>query len=217
MRKEYTIKELTQILGCSRTAIVKKIKEDGDNPSVKRYKNRYEVVISNGQMAILMDDADLEREKSMSRGVNNVLSNGYNTAENDDIIDVEPEKEKNISNELYNFTERYIENLKTLHQHMYNEVLERDKKILLLTTTEETQKKEYLKVTSENIALKKRNTVLTVLLGVTSLVLVGFVTFYITYTILHNTLVTSQEDSAQKKEHAQQEIIIPVEHARVTK
>ena len=134
MRKEYSINELAQILGCSRTAIVKKIKPDGDNPGVERYKNRYDVVISNGIKAILLDENELEQEKACSRGFKTVTNNGVNQVESEAVNDVEPEKEKNVSSELYNFTERYIDNLKTLHQHMYNEVLERDKKILLLST-----------------------------------------------------------------------------------
>ena len=44
MRKAYVIRELQEILGVSRTAIVKKIKSDDDNPVIRRYKNRYEVV-----------------------------------------------------------------------------------------------------------------------------------------------------------------------------
>lgn len=68
MRKEYTINELTEIFGCSRTAIVKKIKPDENNPVIKRYKGVYDVVTSNGSIAILFDDEDLEHEKSLSRG-----------------------------------------------------------------------------------------------------------------------------------------------------
>ena len=225
MRKEYSINELAQILGCSRTAIVKKIKPDGDNPGVERYKNRYDVVISNGIKAILLDENELEQEKACSRGFKTVTNNGVNQVESEAVNDVEPKKDKNVSSELYNFTERYIDNLKTLHQHMYNEVLERDKKILLLSTSEETQKKEYLKISSENVALKKRNTMLVVMLGVVSIVLICFITFGITYAVLHKTVAepvdTIEEVMTQKKDHAQQEVPEnpkqPVKHGGVTK
>lgn len=204
MRKEYTINELANILGCSRTAIVKKIKASGDNSGIERYKNRYDVVISNGIKAILLDEQELEEEKACSRGFKTVANNSVNQAVNEDVIDIEPEKEENTSNELYNFTKRYIDDLKTLHQYMYNEVLERDKKILLLTTSEDTHKKEFLKLSTENVTLKKRNTMLTVALSVITVVLVCFITFYVTFITLHDTFAAPVDTDIQKKEQIQQ-------------
>ena len=206
MRKEYTINELASILGCSRTAITKKIKEDESAPGVKRYKERYEVTQKNGQMAILLDDEDLEHEKSMSKGFNNVSQQGYNTQENEDIIDIEPENKRNKTEELINFTERYIDRFTTLQETMYNELKERDKQILLLTTSEKDKQEEYLKTVAENKTLKSRNTVLKVLLGVIVTVLICFITFFITYVTFSNT-VSEEENSDTKKEHVQVEII----------
>ena len=90
MKKEYTIKELQEIFGCSRTAIIKKIKTVGDNTELKRYKGRYEVTQKDGQIAIIFDDWELEEEKRLSKGMGSVSNNGDNTAQNDDIIDIEP-------------------------------------------------------------------------------------------------------------------------------
>ena len=180
MQKEYTIKELTLILGCSRTAIVKKIKPDEHNTGVKRYKDRYEVTQKDGQMAIIFDDAELEEEKRLSKGFNTVTSNGYNTIQNDDIIDIEPEIKPNKQDDIINFTERYIERYTTLQETMYNELKERDKQILLLTTSENAKEQEYLKTVAENKTLKQRNTVLLVMLGVIVTVLICVITYCIT-------------------------------------
>lgn len=187
MKKEYTIKELQSIFGCSRTAIVKKIKEDVNNPGVKRYKDRYEVVTSNGQMAIIFDDEDLEHEKRLSKGMAQVSSNGYNTAENDNIIDIEPNVTNSKEDKLLDFTKRYIEDYTTLQKTFYDEMRERDKQILLLTTSENNKQTEYLQTIAENKTLKKRNTVLLVITGVAITVLICFITFFVTYITLHNT------------------------------
>lgn len=184
MQKEYTIKELQQILGCSRTAIVKKIKPDEHNTGVKRYKDRYEVTQKDGQMAIIFDDAELEEEKRLSKGFNTVTSNGYNTIQNEDIIDIEPEIKPNKQDDIINFTERYIERYTTLQETMYNELKERDKQILLLTTSENAKEQEYLKTIAENKTLKQRNTVLLVMLGVIVTVLICVITYCITVTTL---------------------------------
>ena len=180
MQKAYTIKELQTIFGCSRTAIVKKIKDDSDNTGVKRYKERYEVTTKDGQMAILFEDTELEEEKRLSRGFNTVSSNGDNTAQNEDIIDIEPDNKENKQDDLLNFTERYIERYTTLQETMYNELKERDKQILLLTTSENAKEQEYLKTVAENKTLKARNTLLMVILGVIVTVLICVITYYVT-------------------------------------
>lgn len=187
MKKEYTIKELTLILGCSRTAIVKKIKPDANNTDIKRYKERYEVTQKDGQMAIIFDDAELEEEKRLSKGFNTVTNNGYNTVQSEDIIDIEPEIKSNKQDDLINFTERYIERYTTLQETMYNELKERDKQILLLTTSENAKEQEYLKTVAENKTLKQRNTVLLVILGVIVTVLICVITYCVTVmTVSHN-------------------------------
>lgn len=162
MRKEYSINDLAQILGCSRTAIVKKIKPDGDNPGVERYKNRYDVVISNGIKAILLDEQELEAEKACSRGFKTVTNNGVNSVESNDIIDIEPEKEKISASEVLNFTERYIKDFKTFQETTYNEMRnlakERDEaksQIYLLTDSEKRKEDALIQTLSENVTLKK--------------------------------------------------------------
>lgn len=201
MKKEYTINELASILGCSRTAVVKKIKPDEDNPVIKRYKGRYEIGSSNGQMTIILDDIDLEHEKRLSRGVNNVSNKTGYTKEDNDVIDVEPENETKQNDTLIEFTNRYIEQFTTFQKEMYNELKQRDNQILLLTTTEKTKENEYLIAKAENTTLKKRNTILTVLLSVAVTVLICFITFYVT----SSTLTQNDSQGDIKKEHVQQE------------
>lgn len=200
MRKEYTIKELQSIFGCSRTAIVKKIKTTGDNTDSKRYKDRYEVSTKDGQMVILFEDWELEEEKRLSRGMQSVSNNGDNTPQNEDIIDIEPTQTEIKPNEYIEFTNRYIERYTTLQETMYNELMERDKKILLLTTSENHKQEEYIKTVAENKTLKFRNTILTVLLGIAITVLVCSITYCITVT----TLINNGDNQEIKKEHAQE-------------
>lgn len=212
MRKEYTIKELTEILGCSRTAIVKKIVTD-DNTGVRRYKNRYEVVSYNGQMAIIFDDFELEQEKKLSRGMGSVTNNGYNTSKNDDVIDVEPIVNESNKNELYEFTERYMQQFVTF-QETTNETilnLERQKmamenQIKLIEDHQLQEKAEQTKTIEENKKLKKSNKVLAVLLGVATIVLVCFITYIITSNTLANNEVNTMENVSEsvKKEVIQQ-------------
>ena len=180
MKKEYTIKELQEIFGCSRTAIIKKIKTVGDNTELKRYKGRYEVTQKDGQIAIIFDDWELEEEKRLSKGMGSVSNNGDNTAQNDDIIDIEPNFTEPKQNEIISLTERYIERFTTLQETMYNELRERDKQILLLTTSENSKQQEYLRTVAENKTLKIRNTIYKVLLGIMITVLLCVITYCVT-------------------------------------
>lgn len=195
MKKEYSLQELANILGCSRTAIAKKIKPDNNNPDSKRFKNRYEVVTKDGKMFIILDDSDLEEEKRLSKGFNNVMSNSFDTPETENIIDIEPIKQENTIDKVFNFTERYINDFTTFQKEMYNELQQRDKQVLLLTTAENTAKNEYLQVVAENKTLKKRNVIITVCLTVTITLLIvtigGFITF-INYT---NNVPTPEQNS----------------------
>lgn len=197
MRKEYLINDLAEILGCSRTAIVKKIVEDKET-GLKRYRNRYDVVMYKGQQAILLDDEDLENEKSMSRGYKNVARNVNNHATNDDVIDVEPIKQEPNAETVLNFTERYINELKNLSETKNN----LEKQVLLLEDSQKRSDAEYQKTRTENVTLKRRNTILTVALGVVITLLMCFVTFYITFMALHNTNEnvgeTLQKNTAQE-------------------
>lgn len=200
MRKEYTIKELTEILGCSRTAIVKKIVTD-DNTGIRRYKNRYNVVSYNGQMAIIFEDFELEQEKKLSRGMGSVTNNGYNTSKNEDVIDVDPIVNESNKNELYEFTERYMQQFVTF-QETTNETilnLERQKlamenQIKLIEDHQLQEKAEQTKTIEENKKLKKSNRVLAVLLGVAVIVLVVFATYIITTNTLANNEVNTLEN-----------------------
>lgn len=210
MKKAYVIRELQEILGVSRTAIVKKIKSDDVNPVIRRYKNRYEVVDKDGQMAIMFDDWELEEEKRLSKGMASVLNNGDNMPTNDDIIDIEPNVTKMKQNEIYNFTERYIERFTTLQETMYNELKERDKQILLLTTSENAKQEEYLKTKAENKTLKLRNTVYKVLIGVLAIVLVCVITYCVTSITLNNT----PQEEIEQKNPAQQEVPVKPEKVK---
>lgn len=219
MKKEYTIKELTDILGCSRTAIVKKIKEHPDKPGVRMYRERYEVVTHNNQMAILLDDIDLEHEKRLSQGVNSVTQQSVDTQENGDYIDVEPVKEASSQPNLLEFAERYMERYNTLQETLHNTILEfndtikeKDDQIKLLTTSENIKQSEHLRVEAENktlrinnTTLKKHNLVLTVSLGVVITVLLIFVTVLITYMTLtsHFDNQDIKKEPIQKIEQAQ--------------
>lgn len=204
MRKEYTINELASILGCSRTAVVKKIKQDENNPDIRRYKGRYDVGVTNGQITILMDDADLEHEKKLSKGFNTGNNNTVTNAQSDDVIDVEPEKETNTNNLYMEFTNRYIEQFTTFQKDMYNELKQRDNQILLLTTSEKTKEQEYLRAQAENKSLRLRNRVLTVLTGIIITVLLIWITVFVTINTIQSNDTSNSDvtvtQEIQKKE-----------------
>lgn len=195
MRKEYSLQELANILGCSRTAIAKKIKPDNNNPDSKRFKNRYEVVTKYGKMFIVLDDSDLEEEKRLSKGFNNVMSNSFDTPETENIIDIEPIKQENTMDKVFNFTERYINDFTTFQKEMYNELQQRDKQVLLLTTAENTAKNEYLQIVAENKTLKKRNVIITVCLTVTITLLIVLIGGFITFIYYSNNVSTPEQNS----------------------
>lgn len=160
-KKSYSIKELSTILGCSVTAVQKKIKADVSNNGIKRYKNRYDVIENDGKMRILLTDEELEQEKRLSKGFNKGAETSYKTADNEDIIDVEPIKYANKQMETYNLTERYIERFETTFKEFYNELRERDKQVLLITTSEQQKEYAYAKANSDNKLLSDSNKILT--------------------------------------------------------
>lgn len=188
IKREYSVQELADILGCSRPAIAKKIKVVDSVTGTKRYKNRFEVVTNEGKMFILLDDNELEEEKRLSKGFSNVSNNGYETPKNDDIIDVEVEKIQSQQNQVFEFTERYIERFATLQKDFYNELQQRDKQILLLTTSENSSKNEIYQVKAENTTLKKRNFIITLLLTVVTTLLLVTIIGFVTYLTLHNNI-----------------------------
>ena len=193
MKKKYSVKELASILGCSVTAVNKKIKADENNPVIKRYRNVYETVLENGITYILLDDADLEDEKNRSKGFSNVINKGYNTPQDEEIIDVEPYKEEKRKDTLLEFTERYINNIATLQKTFYEEMREKDKQIYLLTTSENQKQAEYLETKALNKTLEKRNNVLKVALTV---VITLLVTLAIVFTMFYINVSKEENKSA---------------------
>ena len=186
MKKKYSIKELSTILGCSVTAVNKKLKYDPENPVIKRYKNVHETVVEGGITYILLSDSELEHEKACSRGFNNVINNGYTTPQNDDIVDIEPVATEQTEERLINFTERYMKEFTTLQKTYYEEMREKDKQIYLLTTSENQKEKEYLQaqalnksLTEQNTNLINRNNVLKLVLTTVITLLLTFITLYI--------------------------------------
>lgn len=217
--KEYSVKELASILGCSVTAVQKKIKTDENNPEIKRYKNRFNTVVKDGKLFILLTDSELEEEKRLSKGFNNVARNVAEDDEN--VINVEYTTESQVNKEdvvdkIINFTNGYIQRYETLQKTYYDELQQKDKQIFLLTTSENKTKDEInemqSKITiseakateSENKSkeLEKRNRLLMLYLTVVTtlfITLVGlFITFYINVNNLNNT---------EPKKPLQQEVI----------
>ena len=180
-RKSYSVKELASILGCSVTAVQKKITQDENNPEIRRYKKRFDVVIKDGKTVILLSDSDIEEEKRLSRGFNNVNITDNTTSENVIDIETEPQKQANqevIIDKILNFTNSYIERFDTLQKTYYNDLMQRDKQILLLTTSENNRQSEYLEAQAKAKELEKKNKrLLTYLLVVTTL----FITLLVVY------------------------------------
>lgn len=215
MKRRFTIQELADILGCSRVAISKKIKVVDGETGAKRYKNVYEVVSDSGVMQILLTDEELEKEKRLSKGFNNVSSN-YDTHKNEDIIDIEPIEQQKHNDKLLEFTERYINDFKTLQETMYNELRSRDNQINLLTTSEKTKEKEYLQALAENKTLKERNRVITLcLIGLITLLIV-IITFSVTFAIVTKSVsnvdkeVSTTVENVSNPVQAQKKEVKPV-------
>lgn len=182
-KKSYSVKELARILGCSVTAVQKKITLEENNPDLKRYKKRYDVVIKDGKTVILLSDAELEEEKRLSKGFNNVSTMNNETFEN--VIDVEAQPQTQANQELVidkiiDFTNLHIERYETLQKTYYNELLQKDKQILLLTTSENTKQAEYLETQAKAKELEKRNRLLTLYLTFVTTLLLTLLVVYIT-------------------------------------
>lgn len=135
-RKNYTIQQLSDILGVSVAAIRKKIKADETNPGIKRYKKRYPIVIGTFEdrqvMQILLTDIELEEEKRLS-GINKIKHSpettlqetyendvtGPENANDDNAIDVQYSKSTAQNSDLiFNLTERYSNELKTYAERL---------------------------------------------------------------------------------------------------
>ena len=181
-KKSYSVKQLASILGCSVTAVQKKITPDENNPEIKRYKKRYDVVISDGKTVILLTDSELETEKRLSKGFNNVNTTNYETSEN--VIDIEPEPQTRINIEntldkILDFTNVHIQRYETLQKTYYNDIQQRDKQILLLTTSENKKESEYLAAQAKTKELEKRNSLLTLYLTIVTTLLLTLLIVYI--------------------------------------
>ena len=184
--KEYSIKELASILGCSLTAVQKKIKPDANNPEIKRYKQRFNTFIKDGKTYIQLTDEELEQEKSLSKGFNNVLNNvseepetvihnGYK-AENSE------NKEETID-KILNFTNGYIQRYETLQKTFYEEMQNKDRQIYLLTTSENSKQAEYLEAQAKQKELEKKNKVLMIYLTVLTTLFIILTTVFITFQV----------------------------------
>lgn len=183
-KKSYSVKELSAILGCSLTAVQKKITADENNPDLKRYKKRYEVVIKDGKSLILLSDSELEEEKRLSKGFNNVSKTFNETSEN--VVDIEPEprtqaNQEFIIDKILDFTNVHIQRYETLQKTYYNDLMQKDKQIYLLTTSENKKEAEYLEAQAKQKELEKRNKVLKcyiiVLITLLITLCAGFITF----------------------------------------
>lgn len=161
-KKEYRIADLSAILGISEVAIRKKVK-DG------LYKQRYEVVtklFNNKQTAfILLSDVELEEEKRIAFANKNKFygQKVEHNVEDNDFIEVEPEKEQfnnNSQDDFKEFTKLYLSKIDNLYQSLYTtqqETLQKDKQIYLLETSESRIKSDILEAQAENKTLKLQN------------------------------------------------------------
>lgn len=152
-KKKYSISQLASILEVSEAAVRKKIKTNG---KVKRYKKRFDVVEEEvdgkSLMLILLDDDELEAEISASKINKNKFSSKENVdytytegTENVDYIDVTPEKsspQQNSLNEIYEFTERYIQRSENVYERL---IEEKEKNIKFLEMLDKSKEDETLK------------------------------------------------------------------------
>lgn len=212
MIKKYSVKELATILGCSLTAVNKKIKADDNNPEIKRYRNRYQTVVEENVTYILLDDEALEDEKRRSKGfkagftnVSNTVSNEYETT---DYIDVEPVLQNNNQDKLLEFTQRYINDFTTLQKTFYDEMRQKDQQIYLLTTSENQKQAEYLETQAKNKQLIKQNNVLKTILTVIITLVVTLVITFVCLNVAKNKNTESAEVS--KVENVQETLPQPV-------
>lgn len=207
MERLYNYDELASILGCTRTAIAKKVKPDENNPSVERYKNRYKVVINEGKKCILLDDEALEDEKTKSRGFKNVSQNSVETPEAQSVIDVQPVQQIENLETISNVTERYINKFLTLQQHMYNEIQDRDKKILLLTVDEKQKNDTYLQTQAENNQLKQQYNVIQKKYNNAMWVIKGFIIFILLCATCYITFRVTVNNVSQPVNNVQEPVI----------
>ncbi len=203
----YSYDELASILGCTRTAIAKKVKPDENNPNIERYKNRYRVVLHEGKKCIVIDDAGLEEEKLKSKGFKNVSQNVSEIPEMQAVQENKPIQNVTSSEIVSDVTERYIDRVATLYKEFNEEIMKRDKQILLLTVDEKSKQDMYLQTQAENTTLKesynvlekKYNNAKNVIKGVIIFCLIC-ITSFITFIIVMKNV----SDSVREKEKIEQ-------------
>ena len=186
-QKKYSVKELASILGCSLTAVNKKILPDPNNPEIKRYRQRFNVVIEDGKTLILLTDAELEEEKRLSKGFKNVSSNVSETSEN--VIDVDYTAESQTNKEdmvdkILNFTNVYLQRYETLQTRYYNLLNESNNQIKLLTDSESKTQKEFYEISARCKELEEKNKMLKRYVIIAATLLIIFITLFITFRLL---------------------------------
>ena len=163
-KKKYSISELARILDVTQPAIRKKIKQNG---KVKRYKNRFEVVEetvnSKPTMLILLDDEELQEEISASKTNKNKIFGNTNVSEtyeedieNVDYIDVTPEKpsaQETFLNNVYEFTERYINRSENVYKMLLEE---KDRSIKMLEILDNNKVDEVMQAKSQQLAAEQK-------------------------------------------------------------
>lgn len=187
-KKKYSVKELSTILGCSVTAVQKKIYTDENNPNIKRYRNRYDVVSDDGKSVILLTDEELEQEKRLSKGFKNVQQNANESFKNvgetsENVIDVDYTSENTAKNDyvidkILEFTNGYIERYETLQKQYYNLLTEKDNQVKLLTDSEQKTQKEYYEISAKCKTLEEKNKILTRIIYVVIGVIIFISTMY---------------------------------------
>ena len=222
-RKNYTIQQLSDILGVSVAAIRKKIKPDENNPDIKRYKKRYPIVFGTYEdrevMQISLTDIELEEEKRLSginkikhSSENNVIrtceSNVIETVEscNSEVIDIPYTKSDKDNTELIiNLTERYNNELKTYAER----IIEAESKQLLLEDKANREGFYLQEIKDAKNVTKNVVKYFSITLVVMLLLLVGIRCFLI-YKLMNPTIIEKQ---VVKEKPVIQQVPVPVKKA----
>lgn len=214
MEKVYSYDELASILGCSRTAIAKKVKPDENNPSVERYKNRFEVVINDGKKCILIDDEAREEEKLKSKGFKNVVNNSSNTSEMQSESNKQVKEDESKAEKSLDVTERYMDKFLMMQQHLYNQLHDRDKQILLLSVNEKQKEEAFIRTQAENSELTEKYNVMQKKYNIAKKVIYCFITlaliygtFVITMKQNYNNVTNDLQNVSGNVNNVQQQVI----------
>lgn len=214
MEKVYSYDELASILGCSRTAIAKKVKPDENNPSAERYKNRFEVVINDGKKCILIDDEALEEEKLKSKGFKNVVNNSSNTSEMQSESNKQVKEDESKAEKSLDVTERYMDKFLMMQQHLYNQLHDRDKQILLLSVNEKQKEEAFIRTQAENSELTEKYNVMQKKYNIAKKVIYCFITlaliygtFVITMKQNYNNVTNDLQNVSGNVNNVQQQVI----------